>query len=95
MQIFATDGQTRFSYVNVAASDCCVCGLYSGRTRAGSPGKVSFGQDIHAFDWNGRHIRSITVDQDLLLLAVDGGGTVLLGLALDPEPTVWRYELGR
>lgn len=93
MQIFATDGQTRFGYVNVAASKCCVYGLFSGRTRAGSPGKVSYGQDIHVFDWTGRHLRSITVDQDLIILAVDDDGTVLLGLALDPEPTVWRYDL--
>lgn len=36
MQILATDGQTRFGYIAVAASEYCVYGLFSGRPRAGS-----------------------------------------------------------
>jgi len=93
MDVFVQDGQTRFGYLAVASSRCCIYGLFSGRTRSDLLARKTLSTQLHVFDWNGKLRKVVNLDRDLRLIAVNPEGSALFGLSPDPEPTVFRYEL--
>ena len=88
----ATGDELRFGYVDAAAEGEHIYALYSGRTR-GEPGKSHFGGEVHVFDWEGRLLRILPLDERALAIAVDPDERTLYTIRHDPEPAVLRYEL--
>lgn len=93
--IFAPTGETRFGYVHGAATDQRIYALFSGRTRAGFPGRANFGSFIHVFDWNGAFLMAYELDGSTLAVALDPGGTTLYAIRAEPTYAVVAYALPR
>jgi hypothetical protein len=91
--LFKTDDQTLFGYVSVAATHDRIIALFSGRTRAGFPGRASLASQIHVFDWDG-HLRVVRdLDRDVFLVAVSSDGSTLYAIGNDPVPSVFAFNL--
>lgn len=84
----------RFGYVDVTATPERIFALYSGRRRKDHPGGGAvFGRRVDVFDWSGRRLEQLTVDEDLLQIAVDPAGSTLYGVRHLPEPALVRFAL--
>lgn len=88
-----SDETLRFGYVDVAATESRIYGLYSGRTRAGNPGSANFGDQVHVFAWTGELLEVIELDEDLIALAVEADGSTMYGVVHDPAPAVLSWSL--
>ena len=88
-----SDATLRFGYIDVAVTSSRIYGLYSGRTRDGYRGNANFGWQVHVFDWSGRLLTVIDVEQDLIAIAVKADGSKLYGVSHDPTPTVLSWSL--
>lgn len=88
-----TGDDLRFGYVNLAASQDRIYGLFSGRLRGPSEGRGPFGRHIHVFDWEGRLLRVWRLDTDAVAIAVSADEDVLYAARHEPTPAVLRYEL--
>ena len=93
MPLFKTDQQTLFGYIDLTATRDEIFGLFSGRTRAGFPGRASYANQLHTFDWMGNQKAVFNLDQDLLMIAVSPDGRTVYGLGENSVPTVFRYTL--
>jgi len=91
--LMATGEDLRFGYVDLAAAGDRLYALYSGHTRAERPGRANFGRQVHVFDWNGRLLRILPLDQPVLGIAVDADARTLYAVCHDPEPAIVRYPL--
>lgn len=90
--VMATGGGLRFGYVDVAATDRLVYGLYSGRERAEAK-RAHFGNELHVFAWDGTLLRTLSLDGEHPAIALGPGGRRLYALAWDPVPSVVAYDL--
>lgn len=88
-----SDETLRFGYIDVAVTSSRIYGLYSGRTRNGNGGNASFGWQVHVFDWSGKLIDVIDVEQDLIAIAVNADDSTLYGVSHDPTPAVLSWSL--
>ena len=88
----ATGADLRFGYVEGTAAGEHIYALYSGRTR-GERGKSHFGGEVHVFDWEGKLLRILPLDERALAITVDPDERTLYTIRHDPEPAVLRYEL--
>ena len=88
-----SDATLRFGYIDVAVTSSRIYGLYSGRTRNGNGGNASFGWQVHVFDWSGKLIDVIDVEQDLIAIAVNADDSTLYGVSHDPTPAVLSWSL--
>ena len=87
----ASGEETRFGYLDVATTDGRIYALFSGRTRA--DGRANYGNTIHVFDWNGNLVGVLSLDTDVISLAVDPEGEALYGLRHEPLPAVVEFAL--
>lgn len=90
----ATGDDLRFGYVDLVAAGDRLYALFSGRTRAERPGRANFGEQVHVFDWEGRLVQVVELDEPALSLAVEEDGRTLYAVRHDPEPAIVRYRLG-
>ena len=93
--IMASGENLRFGYIAIAAASDRIYALYSGRTRGGFPGRATFGQYVHVYDWNAKLVGVLKLNDDVIDVAVDVSGKVLYGLRHDPDPAVVRYSVDR
>lgn len=89
----ATGDDLRFGYVDVSAVGDRLYALYSGFTRGERPGRANFGQQVHVFDWDGKLLRVLPLDQPVLGIAVSEDGQNIYAVRHDPEPAVLRYTV--
>ncbi len=94
MDVLVTDGATQFGYIDVAASSCCIYGLFSGRTRREFPETAFKGNQIHVFRWDGRLMRVVPLDHELYMVAANRDGSKLYGAIFDAQPAVYVYDMG-
>jgi hypothetical protein len=93
LPVFVSDAHTRFGYLDVTATDDRIYALFSGRTRAGFPGRANMGSEIHIFDWDGGLRGAVSLDRDAVHIVVNGGGQRLYAISHNPQPAVYGYDL--
>lgn len=91
--IMSTGDDLRFGYVDVAATGKYIFALFSGRTREGYKGDSSFGRFVHVFSWDGRLLRVVEADSDLLAITVDPAANTLYAIRHAPSPAVLAFPL--
>lgn len=91
--VMASGDDLRFGYVDVAATDEHIYALFSGRTRAGFPGRANYAEYVHVFDWEGTFLEAFRLDIDAFSIAVHEEEGTLFAVRHLPEPAVLRYAL--
>jgi hypothetical protein len=81
----------RFGYIDVAATEGRVFGLFSGRKA--TERDPNFASEVHVFGWDGRLARVLTLDQSAFRIALSADGHTLYAICHDPEPFVVAYDL--
>jgi hypothetical protein len=89
----ATGDDLRFGYVDLVAAGDRLYALFSGHTRAERPGRANFGQQVHVFDWEGRLVQVMELDEPVLSLAVEEEERTLYTVRHDPQPAIVRYRI--
>ena len=89
----ASGDETRFGYLDLATTDSRIYALFSGRTRA--EGRANYGNTVHVFDWDGRLVDVLRLDEFVIALAVDPAGEALYGIRHDPFPAVLEFTVER
>lgn len=80
-------------YIDAAASERFVFGLFSGRTEKAFPGRDNYARDIHVFDWDGVLVEVLRTDRDVFAIEVDAVRGRLLAIVHDPVPAIVAYPL--
>lgn len=80
---------TRLGYVDLAATDGRLYGLFSGRLLQGSE-DASLAHHVHVFSWDGRLRRILRVDEGLIAIEA-AGDSILYGSSMRPVPAIRRY----
>lgn len=96
IQGFMTMGQgddMRFGYVTAASDERAIYALFSGRTRAAFQRDAPYGRFVHVYDWNGKMLRVLELDSDLISVSISPDGQWLYGSRFAPEPAVMAYPL--
>lgn len=88
---FASDADLRFGYLDVAATETAIYALYSGRTRRGFPGRASYGEYVHVYDWGARLVAILRLPEEALALAADPVTESLFVIHHAPKPLIARY----
>jgi hypothetical protein len=83
----------RFGYIDVAATEERIYALFSGRTRAGFPGRANYGEYVHVFDWEGNFLEALRLDTEAFTLTVDEENKTLYAVRHLPAPAVLSYPL--
>lgn len=89
----ATGEDLRFGYIDVTTTDDLVFALYSGRTRREHPGRASFADRVHVYDWSGNLKQVLKLDSAVIDIAVDQEGGRLYAIRHDPAPSIVAYSL--
>lgn len=89
----ASGEDTRFAYIDAAATESAIYGLFSGTRRMDRPGRAAFGDIVYVFDWEGRLTRVLKLDALAVAIAVDPDGRTLYAILWDPRPAIARYAL--
>jgi len=89
----ASGGDMRFGYIDVSATEGHIYALFSGRTRAGFPGRANYGEYVHVFDWDGNLERVLHLDFDAISIAADGTEGILYAVRHLPLPAVMKVDL--
>lgn len=89
---FVPTGELRHGYIDVAATDSLIYGLFSGRELA-ETGRPEFGTELHVFDWNGQLVRTVSLAGEHPAIALGPRGRRLYAPVWDPTPGVVVYEL--
>ena len=89
---FVRSDRTRFSYLDVAATDRLVYALFSGRSRGEYDDRAYTADQLHVFTWEGTLVGIWKLDQDVYRIAVDPRTGVLYGARDLPYPAVVRFE---
>jgi hypothetical protein len=90
---FASGEDLRFGYMDVAPTEDRIYALFSGRTRAGHPDAATYGRTVHVFDWDGQLLEALTLDADVMAIAVDEERGRLLAVRHLPTPALLSYPL--
>jgi hypothetical protein len=89
----ATGDDLRAGYVDLASTDRHLYALFSGN-RAGEAGpQTFFGRQVHVFDWSGRMVARLELDEPALTIALTPDESRLFAVRHDPEPSIARYDL--
>ena len=90
---FASGDDLRFAYMDVALTDDRIYALFSGRTRGGHPDAATYGRTVHVFDWHGELLEVLSLDADVMAIALDEGWNRLLAVRHLPAPALLSYPL--
>lgn len=91
LRLLAND-RTQLAYLDVAASRHAIYALYSGRDRQTYGAAAKYGDQIHVFSWEGRHLATAQTKEDLFRIAVGADGGPLYGIRYLPSEAV--VEIG-
>jgi hypothetical protein len=91
--VMASGEDMRFGYVDAAATEKAIYGLFSGVRRMDRPGRATLGDVVYVFDWEGRVTRVLKLDALAIAMAVDPDDSTLYAIRLEPQPTIVRYSL--
>lgn len=91
----ATGNDLRAGYVGLASTDEHIYALFSGQLRSEAGANTFFGREVHVFDWSGKKVGQIELDEIAAAIAVTPDGRQMFAIRHDPEPAVVRYELPR
>lgn len=83
----------RYGYIDVAAGENVVLGLFSGRTLAANPEDANFGRFVHVFDWDGQFLAAYQLDADVFSITLDEEANALYAIRHLPTPALLKYEL--
>jgi TolB-like 6-blade propeller-like len=83
--------EMRHGYVDVVARGDHVYGLFSGALFHDDGSQ--YGREIHVFDWDGRLLRRLQLDQGALRIAINPSATRLYALREEPHPVLVSYHL--
>lgn len=86
-------GDLRFGYIDVATTEERIYALFSGRMRAGFPGRANYGEYVHVFDWEGDFLEALRLDAEAFTLTVDEENRALYAVRHLPAPAVLSYSL--
>jgi hypothetical protein len=86
-------GAMRFGFIDIVATNDRIFALFSGRTRNEAPGRASYGQFVHVYDWEGRLSAVYRLGSEALSIAVSTDGRRLFAVQHDPLPAVVAYAL--
>jgi hypothetical protein len=80
---------TRYGYVDVAASGDRIFGLFSGREMGKAGTRASLGRMVNVFDWNGNLKMSLQLDCDAVGIAVSDDGRTLYAACTEAKRPDW------
>ncbi|HEV3049535.1 MAG TPA: BF3164 family lipoprotein [Longimicrobium sp.] len=89
----AVGGDLRVGYVDLASTDDRIYALFSGQLIKDAGSTSYYGREVHVFDWSGRQLHRLPLDEPAFSMAVDPTGTRLYAIRHDPTPSVVRYEI--
>ncbi|HEX2205933.1 MAG TPA: BF3164 family lipoprotein [Longimicrobium sp.] len=89
----ASGEEMRFGYIDAAATEKAIYGLFSGVRRMDRPGRAAFGDIVYVFDWEGRVTGVLKLDGLAIAMAVDPDDRTLYAIRLEPQPAIVRYSL--
>jgi hypothetical protein len=89
----ASGEDMRFGYIDAAATEKAIYGLFSGVRRMDRPGRATFGDIVYVFDWEGRVTGVLKLDALAIAMAVDPDASTLYAIRLEPQPAIVRYSL--
>lgn len=87
LRLLAND-RTRLAYLDVAATGRAIFALFSGRDRQSHGTAAKYGNQIHVFSWQGRHLATAHTEDDLFRIAVGAGGGALYGIRHLPSEAI-------
>lgn len=85
--------ETRQGYVDLVGTQCCIIGLFSGKTLAESAGSSATGRDLHVFTWDGDLLRVLRVDRNINSLAIDSQNDSFFASHWGVDPSVIRFTV--
>jgi hypothetical protein len=91
----ATGDDLRAGYVDLASTDKHVFALFSGKRRDEAGSRTFFGGQVYVFDWAGRIVARLGLDEPALTIALSPDERLLYAIRHEPEPSVVRYALPR
>jgi hypothetical protein len=91
----ATGDDLRAGYVDLASTDQHVFALFSGKRRNEAGSRTFFGGQVHVFDWTGRIVARLELDEPALTIALSPDESRLYAVRHEPEPSIVRYDLPR
>lgn len=83
----------RVGYVDLVSTDARIYALFSGRVAGDVGASAFFGHEVHVFDWAGKRLVRLPLDEPAVSIAVDAGGTRLFAIRHDPAPAIVRYQI--
>lgn len=89
----ATGEDLRAGYVGLASTAHHIYALFSGRLRSEAGANTFFGREIHVFDWSGKKVARLGLDELAVAIAVTPDGKQMFAVRHDPEPSVVRHAL--
>lgn len=89
----AVGDDLRGGYVDLASTRDRIYALFSGVLLRDAPDNVFFGREVHVFDWSGRMLARLRLDEPGLGIAVTPDETQFFTIRHDPEPSIVRYRL--
>jgi len=84
--------ETRFGYLDMAASDDFVFALFSGRSQRQYEDRAAMANEVHVFSWDGDLVAILTLTQEINRLTVDRSDGTLFGSREMPFPAVVQFE---
>lgn len=92
--VLAFTRETRYGYIDMAATRDALYGLFSGETLGELPDRrVVTGTQVHVFDWQGVLRGRMRLPRGALSIAVDPAGGTLFAGHVRPTPSVAGYRL--
>jgi hypothetical protein len=91
----ATGDDLRAGYVDLASTDRHVYALFSGNVMGEAGQQTFFGRQVHVFDWSGRMVARLELDEPALTMALAPDESRLYAVRHEPQPSVVRYDLPR
>lgn len=88
------DDNCLLGYKSSYATDKYCYMLYSGKTYAENDHRVSWGENIFVFEWNGDFVKSFRLNHEILTFAVDETNEVIYGIVLhEEEAGIMKFEI--
>jgi hypothetical protein len=91
----AAGDDLRVGYVGLASTNEHIYALFSGELRSEAGANAFFGREVHVFDWSGKKVAQMKLDEPAFAIAITQDGDRMYAIRHDPEPSVVRYVLPR
>lgn len=88
------DDNCLLGYKSSYATDKYCYMLYSGKTFAENNHRVSWGENVFMFEWNGNFVKSFRLDQEVLAFSVDESNGIIYGIVLNKdEAAIMKFKI--